>query len=107
MECQGITDILSYENASKFIDLDLLKKAISNKILKFQIFGRLITICEIVDVLAANGEQYFYDGQGHIVKYMSTPAGYIHAIKVILCNKSRILHEQPIEVQEKIANLFN
>jgi len=112
MEYEGITDILSYEKASKIITCDLLQQAISNKTLKYQILGRPITICELCDVLntLCSGNKIVKYYNSHLVlEYLEYESGTELDIKrpiALLQPKTYYLHEQPIEVQEKIANLF-
>ena len=76
-----------------------------------QIFGRPITICEIVDVLdcleekmATHGKFVYYTCRK--IQIFFNDESLQELYKEIMSSQTYYLHEQPIEVQEKISNLF-
>ena len=73
-----------------------------------QILGRPITMCEIVNVLNnLSDNKYFYYVQDKIICYTLFIEYKLNIIQVECNKKTYYLHEQPIDVQEKIANLID
>lgn len=68
-------------------------------------FGRPITLCELVDVLNANGNDFIYR-DGRLEYQSSCQYGHFLAIKLEFTFKTYLLHEQTQKVIDQIANFL-